>query len=252
MTSADCLKYLERINYTGSTSSSVEVLTKLQQLHLLNVPFENLDIHTGKKIELENTYDKIVNNHRGGFCYELNGLFFQLLTAIGFEAKLVSARAYNNKLQTFGPEFDHMAIVASIENQNYLVDVGFGEFTYSPLKLELDLLQADRAGKFMIKQYDATYLTVSKVDGNGSIPEYIFTQTRRQLNDFAVMCHYHQTNSLSHFTQKRLCSIVTGKGRLTISGNILKKTENGNVIEISLTDEVEFNKALWDYFNVKL
>jgi N-hydroxyarylamine O-acetyltransferase len=66
------------------------------------------------------------------------------------------------------------------------------------------------------------------------------------------MCHYHQTNSLSHFTQKRLCSIVTGKGRITISGNILKKTENGSVIEISLTDEVEFNKALWDYFNVKL
>jgi len=252
MTSADCLKYLERINYTGSTSSSVEVLTKLQQLHLLNVPFENLDIHTGKKIELENTYDKIVNNHRGGFCYELNGLFFQLLTAIGFEAKLVSARAYNNKLQTFGPEFDHMAIVASIENQNYLVDVGFGEFTYSPLKLELDLLQADRAGKFMIKQYDATYLTVSKVDGNGSIPEYIFTQTPRQLNDFAVMCHYHQTSSLSHFTQKRLCSMVTGKGRITISGNVLKKTENGSVIEISLTDEAEFNKALWDYFNMQL
>jgi N-hydroxyarylamine O-acetyltransferase len=66
------------------------------------------------------------------------------------------------------------------------------------------------------------------------------------------MCHYHQTSSLSHFTQKRVCSMVTEKGRITISGNILKKTENGSVTETSLTDEAEFNKALWDYFNVKL
>lgn len=61
------------------------------------VPFENLDIHYGKKIKLENTYDKIVKRHRGGFCYELNGLFNELLKTLGFKTKLISAKAYDKK-----------------------------------------------------------------------------------------------------------------------------------------------------------
>jgi N-hydroxyarylamine O-acetyltransferase len=68
------LKYLDRIKYKGDLSVSPEVLNNLQKLHLLNIAFENLDIHIGNKIELKNTYKKIVNRGRGGFCYELNGL----------------------------------------------------------------------------------------------------------------------------------------------------------------------------------
>jgi len=252
MTSADCSRYLERINYSGSVSNSINVLTRLQQLHLLHVPFENLDIHTGKKIELKNNYDKIVIRRRGGFCYELNGVFYELLSFCGFEVKLVSARVYNTKLQEFGPEFDHMGIIAAIRNEKYLVDVGFGEFAYSPLKIEFDVLQSDRSGNFMIKQYDKTHLSVGRIEAGHFTPEYIFTLTTRQLSDFVPMCDYHQTSSLSHFTQKRLCTIVTEKGRITISGNTLKTTENGQVTETDLINEEGFDKALWNYFQIKL
>ena len=252
MTSADCSRYLERINYSGSVNDSIDVLTRLQQLHLLNVPFENLDIHRGKKIELKNNYDKIVIRRRGGFCYELNGVFYDLLAFCDFEAKIVSARVHNTKLQEFGPEFDHMAIIATIRNEKYLVDVGFGEFAYSPLKIEFDLLQPDRSGNFMIRQYEKTHLSVGKIEAGLFTPEYIFTLTSRQLDDFVPMCNYHQTSSLSHFTQKRLCTIVTEKGRTTISENTLKKTENGQVTETDLIDEDGFNRALWDYFKIKL
>jgi len=75
----DAKQYLERINYVDSTNLTFEVLSKLQIMHLMNVPFENLDIHNNTKIDLTNLFNKIVNRKRGGFCYELNGLFCDLL-----------------------------------------------------------------------------------------------------------------------------------------------------------------------------
>ena len=85
-------QYLERINYLDPVHPTPEVLTRLQVSHLMNVPFENLDIHNSVKINLANLFDKIVTRRRGGFCYELNGLFYELLTEIGFTVKMVSAR----------------------------------------------------------------------------------------------------------------------------------------------------------------
>jgi N-hydroxyarylamine O-acetyltransferase len=247
----DVESYLERINYRDEINNSVEVLTNLQHAHLFNVPFENLDIDLGRKIELFNSYDKIVNHRRGGFCYELNGTFFQLLKVMGFDVKLISARV-RNKNEEFGPEYDHMAIIATIQDAKYLVDVGFGDFTYSPLRIEMSLLQSDRAGTFMIKQHDNEYLVVGKLHEGNFMPAYIFTETSRQMNDYIDMCNFHQTSSESHFTQKRVCSILTDRGRITISGNTLKKTEDGVITETELVSEEEFNKALWDYFKIRI
>jgi N-hydroxyarylamine O-acetyltransferase len=73
--------YLRRISYDGSLELTPEVLGALQYTHLLSVPFENLDIHLGREILLDENrlFDKIVTERRGGFCYELNGLFTALL-----------------------------------------------------------------------------------------------------------------------------------------------------------------------------
>ena len=73
--------YLERIGYRGSREPTVETLKRLHRAHMLTVPFENLDIPLGRPIvlSLPLLYDKIVRRRRGGFCYELNGLFAWLL-----------------------------------------------------------------------------------------------------------------------------------------------------------------------------
>ena len=129
-------RYLERIKYSGGLGLTMELLNALQKQHLLNVPFENLDIHYKTPIELSLTdiFEKVVNKRRGGFCYELNGLFFELLRSIGFPVKMVSARVFNNEQQTMSAEFDHLAIIATIDSLDYLVDVGFGEFALQPLE----------------------------------------------------------------------------------------------------------------------
>jgi len=143
----DQRKYLARFNYKGKVEPTLEVLKDLQKSHLLRVPFENLDIHFNRKIELdiEWIYQKIVEQGRGGFCYELNGLFYELLKSIGFQVKRISARPYESN-KDFGKEYDHLAIIVRIQDLEYLTDVGFGEFVFHPLIVELDEAQQDQRG----------------------------------------------------------------------------------------------------------
>src|SRR4029079_80756 len=89
----DVEAYLNRINYSGSRKPSAETLRDLQVAHLRNVPFENLSIHAAEPIELDDDalFRKIVENRRGGFCYEANGLFAALLRALGFKVTMLAA-----------------------------------------------------------------------------------------------------------------------------------------------------------------
>src|SRR4030095_9793774 len=136
-------KYLKRIDYNGNTQPTIGLLKALQKKHLLNIQFENLDIHYKVPIELDlkNIFEKVVIKRRGGFCYELNGIFCELLHSIGFDVKMISARVFDQRQQIFSPEFDHLAIIAKIDSTDYLADVGFGEFAFSPLKFEPNALQ---------------------------------------------------------------------------------------------------------------
>ncbi|MEP2058808.1 MAG: arylamine N-acetyltransferase [Maribacter litoralis] len=131
--------YLNRIDFDDTIALHKNVLFKLQRKHLLNIPFENLDIHYNRKIKLSvpDIYQKIVKERRVGFCYELNGLFHSLLKQIGFDAKLISARVHI-KDDDYSPEYDHLAIIVNLENKQFLVDVGFGKFSLEPLKLEMN------------------------------------------------------------------------------------------------------------------
>src|SRR5437868_13558713 len=131
--------YLQRINYHGATAPTAETLRELHHAHMLAVPFENLDIHLGREIVLddERLYAKIVERRRGGFCYELNGAFAGLLSALGFNVKKLAAGVARAD-GSFGPLFDHMALLVELE-EPWLADVGFGEGFREPVRL-------DRAG----------------------------------------------------------------------------------------------------------
>jgi len=245
--------YLNRIGYSGSVNPTLDVLIGLQNAHLLNIPFENLDIHYGVPIELDihKLYNKIILKQRGGFCYELNGLFYELLTHLGFSAKRISARVYD-KMDGYGKDFDHLAIIVSINGVEYLSDVGFGEFAFAPLKIETGIIQHDKRGDYVLHRYEDNYYRVSKLENDTWIPEYIFINTGRALNEFHEMCIYHQTSPKSHFTQKILITRPTQNGRITISGNTLR-IKNGNAItETYLENEEAFKAILLKYFRIAL
>src|SRR5260221_12505984 len=109
--SMDVAAYLERIGYTGPLAPNAGALRALHVAHLYTVPFENLDIGLGRPLSLElpALFDKIVTRRRGGFCYELNGLFAWLLQSLGYGVTPLSARTKSPD-GSFGPEFGPLAL----------------------------------------------------------------------------------------------------------------------------------------------
>ncbi len=245
--------YFKRLNFVGDPNPSLETLQTLQKKHLFGFPFENLDIHWGNRIELAipKVFQKVMHNNRGGFCYELNGLFFELLASLGFELKRISARVFD-KDKGYGQEYDHLTILAKINGVEYLTDVGFGEFTFAPLKFEMNTIQKDERGEFVFDRHEADYFRVNKIVDGEKIPQYIFKDLHRSYLEFSSMCHYHQTSPNSHFTQKRLITKPSENGRITISGDVLKITEQDVKREIPLKTDMDFEKALLKYFDIEL
>jgi len=238
--------YFDRIGYTGPTELTRETLRRLHVCHLETVPFENLDISRGRPIVMDSGafVRKIVEERRGGFCYELNGAFAALLSAIGFRVMLLSARV-SRQDGSESPEFDHLTLRVDL-SEPWLADVGFGDCFREPLRLW------HAEGDFRIVDEGSSLLLQRQQAAEGWKNEYRFTLQPRNLTDFEGMCKYHQTSPESHFKQHRICSRATPTGRITLSDLKLIITENGDRQEKALSSEHEWHAALAQYFGVVL
>ncbi|HEV7684800.1 MAG TPA: arylamine N-acetyltransferase [Pyrinomonadaceae bacterium] len=248
----DIDKYLDRINYNGSRALSADTLRTLQVAHLATVPFENLSIHIGEPIVLDDAalFAKIVEKNRGGFCYECNGLFAALLRALGFAVQMLSAEVANAD-GVFGPAFDHMTLIVSLE-ERWLVDVGFGDSFREPLRLDERGDQAQGKLTYRIVD-DGSFLTLlQRVAGEEWKAQYRFTLQPHEYADFAEMCRYHQTSPESHFTRARICSRATADGRITLSEMRLITSQNGAKEERTLANQEEYAAILREHFGILL
>ena len=250
----DIGRYVARIKYLKDVRPTLESLRGLQESHLLSVPFENLDILAGKTIALEARalFEKIVLKNRGGICYELNGLFHLFLKGIGFDARLLMGRVYDRDREAYGPEFDHMLIMVTVEGERWIVDVGFGDFAMHPLRMVLNQPISDDRGRFVIERYDDEYFRISRyLPGEDRFaPDYLFSLHERTLSDFSEMCLYHQTSPDSHFTRQRICSRATASGRVTLTDQRLIVTEGGTRREVTLRDPSDFVETLAAQFDI--
>ena len=247
----DITAYLERINYRGSRTPSAETLRNLQVAHLLTVPFENLSIHAHEAIVLndEALFHKIVERRRGGFCYECNGLFAALLRALGFDVSMLSAEVARAG-GGFSQPFDHMTLMVKLE-ETWLVDVGFGDSFLEPLKMDNSTEQIQGPESFRIVAEDE-YLVVQRQYDHEWKKEYRFTLQPYKYSDFEEMCRYHQTSPQSHFTQKRICSLATSDGRITLSDMRFIVTSDGVREERALSDKKEYDEILLKQFGIKM
>jgi N-hydroxyarylamine O-acetyltransferase len=238
--------YLARIGIQRPDRLDSAALRDLQLAHLRAVPFENLSIHLGEPIVLDELalVDKLVERHRGGFCYELNGAFAALLTALGFQVTLLAARVFNG--ERFGPPFDHLALRVDLA-EPWLVDVGFGQFSHYPLRFDVRDDQPDPGGVFLVggngSDIDVT------MDGN---PRYRLDPRPYQLSDFVPTCWWQQTSPQSHFTTSLTCSRLTDAGRVTLSGGRLITTVDGDRQERTLDGERAILAAYRTHFGISL
>lgn len=247
----DTQAYLQRISYTGPLASSAETLRLLQVAHLRTVPFENLSIPSGEPIALDDDalFEKIVRRRRGGFCYELNGLFAALLRALGFDVKMLSARVANAE-GIFGPDFDHMTLLVTLA-ERWLVDVGFGDSFLEPLKLDEESEQIQGHRAYRIVREGEYRALMQRSNDDEWRQQYRFTLQPYQYSDYAEMCRYHQTSPQSHFTRTRICSRATSDGRISLSEmRFIMTTADGKRQEQILTNQEEYATILRDQFGV--
>jgi N-hydroxyarylamine O-acetyltransferase len=243
--------YLRRISVSPPVPADAAGLRVLHRAHQISVPFENLSIHLGEPISLDEDHlvSKIVDRRRGGFCYELNGTFGFLLEALGAQVARVSARVYSDG-ERLGPPFDHMALVVRLPDGTgpWLADVGFGRHSVYPLLLDSRSEQDDPAGRFLLADAPLGDVDVLK---NGE-PQYRVELRERFLADFTPTCWWQQTSPMSHFTQSTICSLLTEDGRVSISGRTLIRTSNGSRIEQDLPSDEVLLAAYRDIFGVAL
>lgn len=270
-TTLDPQGYLDRINVASqvdddSLRPSLRALQRLHEAHMLAVPFENLSIHYGQPIILETAtlYDKIVQRRRGGFCYELNGLFAWLLRQLGFEVTMLSAEVARPD-GTFNPPYDHLALLArQVDGADWLADVGFGDSFRQPLRFQAEveqdgadgrvyrLRESQRRGDETDEQPRFPYWIVEQRGDAQWQPIYRFTLQPHELADFEERCHYQQTSPDSHFTQRRICSLALSQGRITLSDLRLITTIEGKREERDLPSEGEYRNTLAQRFGITL
>jgi len=243
--------YLERIHYNGSLQPSLQTLRELHKAHLLSVPFENLDIHSGRPIKLdqEHLYQKIVLEKRGGFCYELNGMFASLLRDLGFDVTILSARVHKGN-GDFGPEYDHLTLLVNIE-ESWLADVGFGDSFREPLCMVDGIEQPQVFNTYRLRVEDKVWVYEVSADSGQWQPEYKFTLQPHMLSDFEVMCHYQETSPDSSFTKRIVCTLATADGRVTLRNDRLITTHQGYKEEIPIVSEADFADQLQRIFGMQ-
>ncbi|GGC66135.1 arylamine N-acetyltransferase family protein [Undibacterium terreum] len=245
--------YLRRIAYKGSLAVELSTLQALHQAHMLQVPFENLDIPLGRPIVItqQALYNKIVAARRGGFCYELNHLFFALLSTLGFKVQMLSACVvYGN---SFGQPFDHMLLLVELDGKQYIADVGFGDSFREPLLLQDEpVTQRDAAYCFRREGSDYVLLQQKQKESMDWQPQYRFDLDAHGIEAFQPMCMYQQSSPDSPFTKKSVCSIATEDGRKTISNGRLILTAGGERTEHAIASEAEYRQILQADFGMSL
>lgn len=246
----DPINYLKRFDAYPVDENFLQDLARLQSLHMQHIPFENLDVIRKVPIylNLETIYDKVVNQHRGGYCYELNGLFCWLLQEIGFDAKMISATVMKPD-GTYAKKDTHAAILVELDTP-YLVDAGFGDSTISPIPLGGERA-TDNSGTYSIDEIEPGVHQLTRENNGEEKVLYRFTLDEKQLEDFHEGCVFNQVSKDSTFTHDDIVTRATPEGRITLSGLTLTRTINGEKHKEQLTEEDKM-KVLEKEFGIVL
>ena len=248
----DYSRYLQRIKFSDRAQADDQTLRILHELHVMFVPFENLDIHYGKLFDLEheNIFRKVVESVRGGFCYELNYLFHSLLNSIGFSSKIISSRTFDSS-GALGPEFDHMSLHVRTD-KDYLVDVGFGDLFIHPLEIK-EGMQSDGRNMFLIEAMSDDHFALSMSSrGSDFEKKYLFSLKEVPVENFKALCFDKQTNPDSYFVKNTICTRATERGRVTLFNNKIIRKGGEERIETPILSDIDLRVQLMKHFDIEI
>jgi N-hydroxyarylamine O-acetyltransferase len=253
----DVDRYLARIGYTGPVDVSAATLAALQAAHMIAVPFENLHVFAGVPVRtsLDWSLPKVVLQRRGGWCFELNGAFSSLLSALGFHVTPHSAQVWSADEQRLGPELDHLCLVVTVDGERWLVDVGFGDSSITPIRLDVEGEQTlvPRVGRIeRVGDGSARFDHHELVHGDWVL-QYRVDPTPRQLPEFQV-----RSDALSsgegHFTEKPFATRATDLvgGRVWLLKDRLKTVTGPDADPVvQPVSPADWDDVLWQHFALR-
>lgn len=230
--------YFDRIGFKGEAAANIACISEIMRCQLFTVPFENLDVQAGKIVSLvpEEIVAKIVERHRGGYCYEVNGLFAMALQALGIPYQFVAARPM---IYPARRPRTHMAIVLKADGEEWLCDLGFGSYGIrAPMRLNsVDTEIKQDFDTFMLSKTNGReYLLKALVEG-GWANQYAFDLSEQEWIDFLPANYLNSTHPDAIFVQKLLVVLHNPEGRDILLDDMLKTVFQGRVEKRAIRPE---------------
>lgn len=240
------------------------LLDRIIYAHQLTVPFENLDIiDKGLNVSLgiADVFDKVVRRKRGGYCFELNGIFHALLQELGYDVMPVVGRSLKNRGYVY--PFTHRAVIAEIDGRRLFCDVGYGG-PMPPCSVPLiDGYEASAHGQaFRIERGEGSWwnlLYLGRTDAlaadeteRAPEPVIAFLDERMQLTDYAALSHFCATSPLSVFTQWRMVNRRTESGNVSITADQFTRVSGAQKETVKIETEEQLHRILREEFGIEL
>lgn len=250
-------RYLDRIGYTGRRAPTLTTLRNLQLAHLINVPFENLDVfhRRGVRVDVNWSYQKIVGRRRGGWCFELNGCFGALLEQLGYRVARLSCRTFESDTGGLSADFDHLALLVRVGSDRFLVDVGWGDCALAPIPAEVGEYKV-RPRRARIETTDDSLRLielVERVDGETVWErQYEASLHPRALADFDARSRYLQTEPGLNWTETPLVTRATSAkgGRVSLHADRLRTRQDDLTFVDEPVSQDEWPAVLEDRFGI--
>jgi N-hydroxyarylamine O-acetyltransferase len=247
--------YFRRIGYEGGRAPTLETLRALQLLHPQSIPFEDLDPLLGRPVLLDpaSLERKLVHEGRGGYCYEQNLLFREVLEALGFAVKGLAARVLWNAPEGAVAPRTHMLLLLEIAGAPYVADVGFGGQTLTaPLRLEPDVEQVTPHEPFRLVRSGETFVMQAKIH-EAWVPLYRFDLQEQFPVDYQVYNWYVSTYPQSIFVNNLLVGRAAPDRRYALLNNALAVHHlSGRTDKQTLATAAEIRETLQTVFRLTL
>ena len=251
----DLEAYFGRIGYDGPHVPDLGTLRALHRLHPMAIPFENLHTLMGQRVALDpaSLQRKLIHDRSGGYCFEHNTLFAEVLESLGFEVEALSARVvFNHEGEPIGPR-THMVLLVRLGERTYVCDVGFGGLTLTgPLLLEADIEQPTPHERFRLVHADSIFRLQAML-GDAWRTLYVFDLQKQLPIDFEVANHYVSTHPDSFFLTTLIAARPAAKCRYGLFNNELTvRPAAGATDRRTLQSVGELRDALTDVFGINL
>lgn len=244
--------YLQRLDYSGESTPTADTLNVLHRSHLYRLPFENFDIQLGRGIDLapEVVFNKLVHNKRGGYCFELNGLFLLVLKTFGFDARALLARVRISGTPTGR---GHQIEPITIQGRQWIADVGFGADTpRTPIPLELNKPAAHDGQTVRLVGSEYFGIMLQALKNDQWMDLYSFDLNHVLPVDIDYGNHFTATHPTSLFVLARVAALPIQNGAITLFNNTLTKSIDGESRGQELAEGQAYIDALKTHFGIEL